>query len=41
MERAMLQQNQYFTDLEKVLQGKVKPRDTTRLKMPKLEDFDD
>ncbi|MBS1550013.1 MAG: hypothetical protein JSS94_09165 [Bacteroidetes bacterium] len=41
MERAMLQQNQYFSDLEKVLQGKVKPRDTTRLKMPKLEDFDD
>lgn len=41
MERTISQQTQYYSDIQKVLQGNVKPRDTSKLKMPKLEDFDD
>lgn len=41
MEKTISQQTRYYSDLEKVLQGNIKPRDTSRLKMPKLEDFDD
>jgi len=41
MEKTIMQQTKYFTDIQKVLQGDIKPRDTTPLKMPRLEDFDD
>jgi hypothetical protein len=41
MEKTIAQQSKYFNDLQKVLQGKVVPRDTNNLKMPKLENTDD
>ncbi len=41
MEKTIAQQSRYFNDLQKVLQGKVAPRDTNNLKMPKLENTDD
>jgi len=37
MEQALRQQHKYFEDLRKVLQGTVVKSDTTRLKLPKLE----
>lgn len=41
MEKTIAQQSKYFNDLQKVLQGKIVPRDTNSLKMPKLENTDD
>lgn len=41
MEKTLSQQDRYFKDLHKVLQGNIVPRDTNNLKMPKLEDTDD
>ena len=41
MEKAIRYQEQYLTDIEKVLQGKVMPRDTQPLRTPKLENIDD
>lgn len=41
MEKTIAQQSKYFNDLQKVLQGKIVPRDTNNLKMPKLENTDD
>jgi len=41
MEKTLSQQDRYFKDLQKVLQGNIVPRDTNNLKMPKLEDTDD
>jgi len=41
MEQALQQQDRYYQDLQKVLTGKVGKRDTTNLKMPKMENIDD
>lgn len=37
LERGLVQQQQYWEDLQKVLNGKVIERDTTLLKLPRLE----
>jgi hypothetical protein len=41
IERSLNQQQQYFDNLEKVLEGKVISKDTNKLKLPKLEDIDE
>jgi hypothetical protein len=41
IERSLNQQQQYFNNLEKVLEGKVISKDTNNLKLPKLEDIDE
>ncbi len=41
MEQALQQQDRYYQDLQKVLSGKITKRDTTNLKMPKMENIDD
>jgi hypothetical protein len=41
MEQALQQQDRYYQDLQKVLNGKIGKRDTTNLKMPKMENIDD
>jgi hypothetical protein len=41
IERSLNQQQQYFDNLEKVLEGKVISKDTNNLKLPKLEDIDE
>jgi hypothetical protein len=41
MEQALIQQQRYFQDLEKVLKGNVVKLDTNKLKTPKLENIDD
>jgi hypothetical protein len=41
MEQALHQQDRYYQDLQKVLNGKIGKRDTTNLKMPKMENIDD
>ncbi|MEO5967286.1 MAG: hypothetical protein ABIP69_03420 [Ferruginibacter sp.] len=37
IEKTLFQQKQYFDDLQKVLQGKIVPKDTTKLNLPKLK----
>lgn len=41
MEQALFHQNQYMTNIQKVLEGKVSALDTNKLPMPKLENSDD
>jgi hypothetical protein len=41
MEKAMYQQTQYLEQLDHVLRGKMKPLDTQKLRMPKLDNIDD
>lgn len=41
MEQAMKYKDQYFTDLQKVLSGKVIKLDTNKLALPKLENSND
>jgi len=41
MEQALLQQQRYFKDLEKVLKGNVVKLDTNKLKTPRLDNIDD
>ena len=37
IEKTLSQQKQYFDDLQKVLQGKIVSKDTTKLNLPKLK----
>ena len=37
IEKTLFQQKQYFDDLQKVLQGKIVSKDTTKLNLPKLK----
>ena len=37
IENSLNQQKQYFEDIQKVLQGKIVPQDTVKLKLPKLK----
>jgi hypothetical protein len=41
MEKALQQQQRYYEDLEKVLQGKTAKLDTSNLGLPKPENIDD
>jgi hypothetical protein len=41
IEHALFQQQQYFNNIDSVLQGKVLFKDTNKLKLPKLEDIDE
>ena len=41
MDQALKYHQQYFTNLQKVLQGKVPTLDTTALTLPKIETSDD
>ncbi len=41
MEQALNQQNKYFKDLQRVLEGNIVKMDTTKLDLPKLENTDD
>lgn len=41
MEQALNQQNRYYEDLQKVLNGKIVKRDTVNLNLPKLEIAED
>lgn len=41
MEQALNQQNKYFKDLQRVLEGNIVKMDTTKLDLPKLENADD
>lgn len=41
IERSLNQQQQYFDNLEKILEGKVITKDTNNLKLPKLDDIDE
>jgi hypothetical protein len=41
IENAVFQQQQYFNNIDSVLQGKVLFKDTNKLKLPKLEDIDE
>ena len=41
MEKALTQQQTYYENIEKVLNGKIVKIDTNNLKMPKLENIDD
>ena len=41
MEQALIQQQRYFQDLEKVLNGNVVKLDTNKLNTPRLENIDD
>jgi len=41
IENALFQQQQYFNNIDSVLQGKVLFKDTNKLKLPKLEDIDE
>lgn len=41
MEKAMYQQTQYLEQLDHVFRGKMKPLDTQKLRMPKLDNIDD
>jgi hypothetical protein len=40
MEKAMTQQTQYLEQLDKLLRGKIVPRDTQQLEVPKIENID-
>ena len=37
IEKSLVQQKQYFEDLQNVLKGKILPKDTIKLKLPKLK----
>jgi hypothetical protein len=41
MEQALLHQNQYYSNIQKVLEGKVPKLDTNKLALPKVENTDD
>ena len=41
MEQALTHQGQYYTNIQKVLEGKVPKLDTNKLPLPKLENTDD
>ena len=41
IEQALLHKQQYFNDLQKVLQGNVPKLDTNKLNLPKLENSDE
>jgi len=41
IEQALQYKQQYFNDLQKVLEGNVPKRDTTKLNLPKLENSDE
>ena len=41
IEQALQYKQQYFNDLQKVLEGNVPKRDTTKLNLPKLETSDE
>ncbi|MCP9749386.1 hypothetical protein [Ferruginibacter sp. HRS2-29] len=41
MEQALLHQNQYYSNIQKVLEGKVPKLDTNKLVLPKVENTDD
>jgi hypothetical protein len=41
IEQALLYKQQYFNDLQKVLQGNVPKLDTNKLNLPKLENSDE
>jgi hypothetical protein len=41
IEQALQYKQQYFNDLQKVLEGNVPKRDTTKLNLPKLENTDE
>ena len=41
IEQALQYKQQYFNDLQKVLEGNVPKRDTTKLNLPKVENSDE
>jgi len=41
IEQALRYKQQYFNDLQKVLEGNVPKRDTTKLNLPKVENSDE
>lgn len=41
MEQALKFQDKYLKNIQKVLQGKISPKDTNTLKLPKAVDNDD
>jgi hypothetical protein len=41
MEQALTHQGQYYTNIQRVLEGKVPKLDTNKLPLPKLENTDD
>jgi hypothetical protein len=41
MEQALIYKQQYFNDLQKVLNGKVQKLDTNKLNLPKVENSDE
>jgi len=41
MEQALKYQDNYYKNIEKVLQGKITPQDTNRLSLPKVDNTDD
>ena len=41
IEQALQYKQQYFNDLQKVLEGNVPKRDTTKLNLPKVENTDE
>lgn len=41
MEQAVLRQEVYMESIKKVLEGKVRAKDTTQLSLPKIDNLDD
>jgi len=41
MEQALKYRDNYYKNIEKVLQGKITPQDTSRLSLPKVDNTDD